>query len=283
MAATTNPNDVRAPTKNGAPPYLRLALLNGYNLGALAGACALSAATGEPWIAACAAAAEAAWLLLAPESKALQRRVFDPMWSDSRRAEEEARLDEQIELLPDNEKARARALLEQRARIEGLARENPSFGSSLVKRELEKLGALVVDFVEIALVAARSDRYLATLDPVAIQSAMSSYAAQVAGHGARDPRREVAAKNLAVLERRLARRADLERAVGTARGQMDLIENTFRLLADEIVTMVSPSELGQRLDDLRIAVDAIRETVGEADPEAQEGEADPVVRASGGG
>jgi len=45
---------------------------------------------------------------------------------------------------------------------------------------------------------------------------------------------------------------------------MELIEQTFRLLADEILTMGSPRELGGRIDELRIAVDAVRETAGDA-------------------
>ena len=44
---------------------------------------------------------------------------------------------------------------------------------------------------------------------------------------------------------------------------MELIEQTFRLLADEIMTMASPRELGGRIDELRLAVDAVRETADE--------------------
>jgi hypothetical protein len=44
---------------------------------------------------------------------------------------------------------------------------------------------------------------------------------------------------------------------------MELIEQTFRLLGDEILTMGSPRELGGRIDELRVAVDAVRETTME--------------------
>ena len=82
-------------------------------------------------------------------------------------------------------------------------------------------------------------------------------------HRIGDPRREVAEKNLEVLERRRARYDDLVRKIQVTRGQMELIEQTFRLLADEIVTIASPTELGVRIDELRVAVDAVRETSGE--------------------
>ncbi|MFT3772933.1 MAG: hypothetical protein QM820_46705 [Minicystis sp.] len=258
---------IRSRDKTEEPPYTRYALLNPYNLSLLAGAFVTSAATGETWVAVCAAAVETVWLLIAPQSTLLRRHVFDGMWAASRRAEYEERLAAKIAAIAAGDQARVRALLEQRGRIEQLARENPSFATSLVKKELAKLGSLVEDFVDLGLAAARSERHLAALDLPAMQRAWNLYAAQMKAFPERDPRRAVAAKNLDVLKQRSERHADLGRAVGTARGQIDLIENTFRLLADEIVTMVSPLELGQRLDDLRIAVDAIRETVRESDIE----------------
>ncbi|APR76135.1 Hypothetical protein A7982_01482 [Minicystis rosea] len=269
---------IRSQSKTEEPPYTRYALLNPYNLSVLAGAAVTSAATGEAWIALCAAAAEAVWLLLAPQSEVLRHHVFDGMWAAARKAEYEARLAGKVGLLVPGDQARVHGLLEQRGRIEELARDNPSFATSLVKSELARLSGLVEDFVDLGSVAARSERHLGTLDVAAMERAWAGYAAQVKAYPERDPRRAVAAKNMSVLKQRSERHADLARALGTARGQMDLIENTFRLLADEIVTMVSPSELGQRLDDLRIAVDAIRETVRDSGAEEIVEEVEPVRR-----
>ena len=53
--------------------------------------------------------------------------------------------------------------------------------------------------------------------------------------------------------------------LSSARGQMELIENTFRLLADQIVTMSSPTELGGQLDELLDGVEAVRQTTRETD------------------
>jgi hypothetical protein len=184
-----------------------------------------------------------------------------------------------VESLAPADRARVQALLAQRARIEALARENPSFATSMVKAELGKLGGLVEDFVELGTVAARSERHLGSVDVAAMARAAATYTAEVQAYPERDPRRAVAARNLAVIRQRTERYNDLGRALGTVRGQMDLIENTFSLLADEIASMVNPSELGQRLEDLRIAVDAIRETVHEAEVEPEE-PADPAAHAS---
>ena len=260
------------------PPYTRYALLSPANVAAMVSTLAVAAATGEPWIAVCGAAAETVWLLLAPGSELLRRRWFDRVWAEARKAEEDARLRAKVDALDSPDQARVAQLLAQRARIEDLSRENPSFATSLVKAELTKLGSLVEDFVDLAELVARSERHLETFDVADVDRARAGYAAQVEAYPARDPRHVVATRNLGVLDRRRERHEDLARAIGTARGQMDLIENTFRLLADEIVTMVSPSELGQRLDDLRIAVDAIRETVREGDYEGVEEEGEPRIR-----
>ena len=45
-----------------------------------------------------------------------------------------------------------------------------------------------------------------------------------------------------------------------ARGQLDLIENSFQLIADQIVTMQSPQELSGQLNDLLDGVEAIAQT-----------------------
>jgi hypothetical protein len=112
----------------------------------------------------------------------------------------------------------------------------------------------------------------ADLSDSTLNRAWKHYTAQVEDLDARDRRREIAEKNLSVLRQRRERYDDLLRTLQTARGQMDLLENSFRLLADEIVSMANPAELGQRLDDLRIAVDAIRETVQESDIQEEGGE-----------
>jgi hypothetical protein len=93
-----------------------------------------------------------------------------------------------------------------------------------------------------------------------MEASWRAYKGQVEAMPEGDKRRAVAKKNMEVLEQRRNRWDELKKSVQTARGQMDLMENTFKLLGDEIVTMSNPDALGARLDDLRIGVEAIRET-----------------------
>lgn len=260
---TRSKDILRGPAANREPPYTRYALLNAVNLGALAAAAVTTLASGEAWIAVCAGAAEAVWLLLAPGSQLIRERVFDPRWAAARKAEAAAHLAEKMRAVSPGDQVRACALLEQRDRVERLACENPGFAAAMVRSELAKLEGLVGDFLDLGALAEQNERHLRSFDVAGMERAWSAYAAQVKAYPEGDSRRAVAMKNLDVLRRRSERHADVGRSVAVARGQMELIEHTFRLLADDIVTMDSPSLLGRRLDDLRIAVDAIRETVDE--------------------
>ena len=58
---------------------------------------------------------------------------------------------------------------------------------------------------------------------------------------------------------------EISQFISKARGQMNLIDNTFQLLADQIVTMRSPKELGGQLDELIDGVEAVRTTARETE------------------
>lgn len=242
------------------PPYTRYAFLNPYNLSLLIGTGAAAAATGQWWLGVCGAAGEALWLLFAPESKFLRRAWFDKMWSEQKEDAIRKAREKKLEQLHPADQQRVAYLREQKERIHQLARENPSLTAELMKTELAKLDILVEDFINIAVKCTRAERHLESIDLRSMENAWRAYKGQVEAMPEGDKRRAVAKKNMEVLEQRRSRWDELKKSVQTARGQMDLMENTFKLLGDEIVTMSNPDALGARLDDLRIGVEAIRET-----------------------
>jgi hypothetical protein len=75
----------------------------------------------------------------------------------------------------------------------------------------------------------------------------------------------VARKNLAIILKRLDKMKEIRRYLTVARGQLDLIENSFQLIADQIVTMQSPQELSGQLDELLDGVESIRQTAIDTD------------------
>ena len=72
-------------------------------------------------------------------------------------------------------------------------------------------------------------------------------------------------KNLAVIMKRFEKVQEIRRYLGVARGQLDLIENSFRLLADQIVTMQSPQQLSGQLDELLDGVQAIKDSTADTE------------------
>ena len=68
-----------------------------------------------------------------------------------------------------------------------------------------------------------------------------------------------------MIDKRLEKLGDIRNYLGVARGQLDLIENSFQLIADQIVTMQSPAELSGQLDDLLDGVESIRQTAVETE------------------
>jgi hypothetical protein len=241
-------------------PYARYAFLNIYNLVLLAGLMLVGFVTDNEWLAIVAAAAEALWLIYAPSSRFLRRIWFDPAFERAEAAFREEARKKKSQSLTGAGRARLVGLLAQKATIERLARENPSLAVDLLKSELVKLDALVGEFIDLNVTAERAEQHAATFDFDAMQRSWQHHSKQAKAGPAADPRRVIAEQNLAVLRQRRARYDDLTRSIQVARGQMELVEQTFRLLADEILTMASPSELGGRIDELRVAVDAARET-----------------------
>ncbi len=249
--------------QDDGPPYARYAFWNAYNISLFLGGVVLGAATDHGWLSVLTCAAEVLWMILAPDSKILRALWFDRAFAAEKRADDEERRKERIGLLAPNDSMRFAYLCGQKQVIERLAEENPSLTVELLHSELAKLDALLDDFIELGVTAVRAEQHTSTFDFPAMRRSWQVYQELLGKHGSGDPRREVAAKNMEVLRQRRARYEDLCRTIQVTRGQMELIEQTFRLLGDEIMTMASPRELGGRIDELRVAVDAVRETADE--------------------
>ncbi|MFO0722508.1 MAG: hypothetical protein U1E65_01915 [Myxococcota bacterium] len=249
------------------PPgtYSKYAFLNPYNMSLLAGAGIAALATGFWPLAVVAAAGEAIWMLFAPDSKLLQKVWFDKAWERQVEEKRNEIRDQKLMLLSPEARERVFRLRAQKERILRLANENPSFAGQLLRGELSRLGDVVDDFIDVSGVCGRYDEHLRTIDTNELESQHRRFERELERFSDGDSRREMAQKNLEVVVKRLARADELKTYLGTAKGQLDLMENTFRLLADEIVSMRSPGELGARLDDLRSGVEAVRETAKETE------------------
>jgi hypothetical protein len=220
--------------------------------------------TGNWWLGLVGVGFEALWMVFAPDSRLLRRLWFDKRHAAETAAAREAELAAKLAALPVAEAERCRALAAKQDSINALARENPALTASLLGADLQKLGDLVRAFTELSLTCARYHEYLRTVDVTAIEHERARY--QEAAKQSKDPeKRELMQKNLNVLAQRKDKYEEIRGYLFSATGQLDLIENTFQLLADQIVTMRSPQELSGQLDDLLNGVETAKNTAREAE------------------
>lgn len=244
------------------PSYLKAAFLNVYNLGLLGGGLAAGLLTGDATLAFFAAGAEALWLIFGPDLKPFQRWV-NRSEREEREEEEQKRVQALMDNLPQREWQRAKALFDLRKEIERDMQQNPTFQAILLQTELDKLSKLHQSFVQLAAACARAETYLAATDPRELSRQIDIQ--RGVEKASKDPAaQELARKNIAVLQKRQVTMEEIQNFLSRARGQMNLIENTVRLLRDQVLTMASPDQLGMQLDDLIVGVDAIQASARES-------------------
>jgi hypothetical protein len=241
-------------------PYLKMAFANPYNLSLFLGGLAASAMTLNPILAALTIGGELLWLLHGSESKTLRRLLWDPRFEKVRLVLEAREREERMKVLPQADRERVYALVGAQEDIHRLAAQNPSFTGDLLRTELFKTRRLVDAFVEMAITCARYAAYLETIDFRELEADRNHWEGRLASDRISPQESEVAKKNLAVIEKRLEKLGELRDYLRVARGQLDLIENSFQLIADQIVMMQSPAELTGQLDDLLDGVESIRQT-----------------------
>lgn len=241
-------------------PYLKLAFQNPYNLSLFLGSLAAALATMNPILALIAIGGEALWLLHGPDSKTLRRILWDPRLEKVRLAIEAREREERTKDLPEAERTRVNQLVAKQEEINRLASQNPSFTGDLLRGELFKTRRLVDAFLEMAITCSRYESYLDTVDLNELERDRDRWQKNQASESISEPERDVARKNFAVIMKRIEKLRELRDYLRVARGQLDLIENSFRLIADQIVMMQSPAELSGQLNDLLDGVESIRQT-----------------------
>ncbi len=246
-------------------PYLKYAFANPYNLSLFGGALAAAGLTLNPLLAVVALGAEAMWLLHAPESSRLRHLLWDPRFEQVKLAYEQQARAERMQLLSNPDRQRVDRLVAQKRDIQRLAAQNPSFTADLLRGELVKTDRLVEAFLDMAVTCARYEQYLASIDISGLDKDRDRWDKAIRNGKDGEPQIGIAKKNLAVIMKRFEKVQEIRRYLGVARGQLDLIENSFRLLADQIVTMQSPQELTGQLDELLDGVQAIKDSTADTE------------------
>jgi hypothetical protein len=246
-------------------PYLKYAFSNPYNLSLFGGLMAAAGLTLNPFLAILAVGLESLWLLYAPDSERLRHLLWDPRFDQVRRALVAEDRSQRMALLAPPERERVDALIDRQADIHRLAAENPSFTGELLRTELTKTERLVDAFIDMAVTSVRYDAYLRSVDLDAIDADRARLERDIEFGKDSDTQIDLAKKNLAIILKRQEKMKEIRRYLDVARGQLDLIENSFQLIADNIVTMQSPQELSGQLNELLDGVESIRQTAVETE------------------
>ncbi|MCA1556615.1 MAG: hypothetical protein LC747_07995 [Acidobacteria bacterium] len=208
---------------------------------------------------------EILWLVYAPGSKLLQRLLWDPQFDKEQLAEAQAALEARMQSLPEHDRRRVEDLVARQVEINQLAAQNPSFTGELLRTELGKTDRLVEAFIDMAVTCGRYEQYLESVDLDELDRDRQRWE-RVAKQGEKgNEEATIARKNLAIIMKRLDKMEEIQRYLRVARGQLDLIENSFQLIADQIVTMQSPQELTGQLDDLLDGVESIKQTAADTE------------------
>ena len=245
--------------------YLKAAFANPYNLSLLAGGLAASVLTVNPLLAIITVGLELLWVVNAPGSKKLQEWLWDPSFDQQEQAAQAAARAERLKNLDETDCERVLSLLARQQEINALAAQNPSFTGELLRSELTKTDRLVEAFIEMANTCCRYDAYLDSIDLSELEKDRRRWESIARNNDTRNSETDIANKNLTIINKRFDKMKEIHHYLTVARGQLDLIENSFQLIADQIVTMQSPQELTGQLDELLDGVESIKQTAADTE------------------
>jgi hypothetical protein len=240
-----------------APSRLKLAFLNAWNLAALGACAALTLITRSPVPLAAGAVVEAGWLAFATRPRA-SRLLFQKQHEAAEAAARAARRAEKLRTVRGDDAERVARLDERRRDILRLAGENTHGAREVLLAEVSRLDDVVDAFVDVAASCARWEAYLASVDLDDLESE-TRRCEEDAARAADEEKRQLARKQLEVLLRRKDQLAEMRQKISRGRAQLDLVESTFRMIANEIMLMRDAAGLRGQLDDLVVGVQAVRE------------------------
>lgn len=246
-------------------PYVKAAFANPYNLSLFLGGLTAAGITNSPFLGVMVVCLELLWMVFAPGSKLLQKTLWDPQFDREEQEQERAALAARVQALADHDRERVETLIARQQEINQLAAQNPSFTGELLRTELGKTDRLVEAFIDMAVTCARYEQYLESVDLSEMERDRQRWERVVQKGEKGGGEANIARKNLAVILKRLDKMKEIQQYLTVARGQLDLIENSFQLIADQIVTMQSPQELTGQLDELLDGVESIKQTAADTE------------------
>lgn len=254
------------------PDYFKYAFANLYNLGLLGAAGVAAAGTGDWGIAVIAGGLEALWLFIGADTAPFHRWV-DGQHNARLREEAKVRRRGRIIALAAKDRARAIELVAAHIAMGQELEKNEHWSTDLIRDEYSRLESLLDSFVELAEAAQRFEAYGRQFDLPSMRRELAGQKKLAATQGGDPETAALAAKNAELLEKRLGTLEEMEKLIQRSRGQMSVIENTFSLLRDQLVSMKPPDNIHDQLDEIVASVDAVRAVLAQGDEQMMTGPA----------
>jgi len=250
------------------PNYYQEALGEPANLFTLAGIIGLSAITWS-WVPLLlGAGAEALYMLFVPDS-GTYRRWTDIRYAKASRQQWEAEKRDLVTRLWPDLAARYSRLQKLRESITSTCRESGEETYSLMSEDLNKLDFLLDSFLDFATTYMRYRKYMENVNERTIQMDIDRLQKRLKSPPDQATGR-LLQQNLDILQKRMERLGTIRTGITNVQAQMDLIESTFNLLNDQMITIKSPEHLTVNLDDLISGVETTQKVVQETNPFLQD-------------
>ncbi len=204
-------------------------------------------------------ALEAIWLLVAPilpRYQARQRRRQEREVLRARAAE----LRRQLSALTPALALRYETVRSLGQSIQAEARQAGAVAADLLAEELDKLEALLAAFLRLLSASQRYRQYLDRTDEGSILKDIEHLRGTL--HRMADPdTRRILQQNLDILDKRRERFVAIHRAYLNVQAQLDVIEDTFHLIDDQMVSLRAPDNVRIDLDQIISSVETTEEVL----------------------
>ncbi|HYE73022.1 MAG TPA: hypothetical protein VEF04_06820 [Blastocatellia bacterium] len=252
-----------------ASSYLKAALKEPYNIAAMTIAAAATAtaatfgwAADAAFLAIGAAVSEAAYLAVVPASN-FYRRIVDRRARQRLEAERQRRRLELIKTFDPREREAVNYLSWMKSQIASNFRKFARLSEDPPQvRELETAWEAFVDLLDEYR---RRKMHLRSINRQAVENQLRQAERSLAL--ADEPTRPLHEKNVSILRRRLETFDEIERSVKRVEAQLQMIENFFGLVNDQVVTMPSPEYFATLdFDTLISSIETTREMLQHTAP-----------------
>jgi len=268
--------------------YVRAALKEPLNIGGLlvAGIAAVATAIAGPvepvLILGATAIAEGLYLVTIPNSVAYRRRID---WRSRRLGDDRQRRLQRQEMIrgfDPREREAVEYLSWMKGQIAGTYQKAAGLTVNLSRQDLAPLQELETAweaYVDLLDEYRRRKNHLRSVNRQTIENQLRQAERSVLT--SEEATRGLHEKNVEILQRRLLTCSDIERSVKRIEAQLQMIENFFYLINDQVVTMPMPEHhLTNEFDSLLSSIEATREILQQTAPVV--GQLDQLSREAGG-